>query len=209
MRNPHGKEGIEWNGDWADDSELWTAKAKERLHYEPNTEESDGVFWMTNSDFLQQFKYVYVCRELNEKAGWHCLSITSEWYGNSAAGFPGKLPMVPQFKLTLNDPSDGFISLDQLDESGSAFQGKNLVGWMVSKEQGKIMRKLDKRKMIAKAGINNLKRLSAEVDFDEEGSYTIVCGAAKKMNYPGEGKFELKVYCRDPTATLVKLNHNE
>jgi len=101
LRNPHGKAGIEWNGDWADDSELWTAKAEERLKYKPNTEESDGVFWMSSSDFLQQFKYVYVCRELTEKAGWKCLTIEGDWFGKSAAGFPGKLPMVPQFKLTL------------------------------------------------------------------------------------------------------------
>lgn len=80
---------------------------------------------------------------------------------------------------------------------------------MVSREQGKLMTKIGERRMLAKAGINNLKRLSAEVDFNEEGSYTIVCGAAKKRGYPGEGKFELKVYTRDPNATLVKLNYAE
>jgi len=71
------------------------------------------------------------------------------------------------------------------------------------------MRKIDKRRMIAKAGINNLKRLSSEVEFIDEGSYTIVCGAAKKLGYPGEGRFELKIYVRDPAATLTKLNHQD
>jgi len=41
------------------------------------------------------------------------------------------------------------------------------------------MTKIDKRRMMAKAGITNLKMLSAEVDFEEEYSYTIVCGASK------------------------------
>ena len=78
LRNPHGKSAhtSEWNGDWADDSEKWTAKAKASLNYTPN-DQVDGVFWMPNSDFLNNFKYIYICRELTVKAGWHCQSIDS------------------------------------------------------------------------------------------------------------------------------------
>ena len=80
---------------------------------------------------------------------------------------------------------------------------------MVSREQGKLMTKIDKRKMLTKAGISNLKMLSAEVDFEEDAVYTIVCGAAKKRGYPGEGKFEVKVYTRDPDAKLERLNYTD
>mmetsp|Transcript_19872 Transcript_19872/g.24577 ORF Transcript_19872/g.24577 Transcript_19872/m.24577 type:complete len:81 (+) Transcript_19872:397-639(+) len=80
---------------------------------------------------------------------------------------------------------------------------------MVSREQGKLMMKANMRRILARAGISNIKRLSAEVNFNEEGSYTIVCGAAKTRGSRGEGKFELKVYTRDPNATLVKLNYAE
>lgn len=46
---------------------------------------------MSNSDFLNNFKYIYLCRELNERAGWFSKSINSVWEGPSSAGFPGKL----------------------------------------------------------------------------------------------------------------------
>jgi hypothetical protein len=31
LRNPHGYRGAEWRGDWADESEQWTAPAKSAL----------------------------------------------------------------------------------------------------------------------------------------------------------------------------------
>ena len=213
LRNPHGKTDNtkEWIGDWADDSDQWTAKAKAELEYTPN-EQKDGVFWMGNSDFLSEFKYVYVCRELTEKKGWFVKAINSSWKGPSSAGFPGKLRMVPQFKLTIHAPCSGYISLTQMDDSGSSFKGKNLVGWMVSREQGKVMLKPNKSHMITKAGITDLKILSAEIEFDEKVSYpysfTIICGS-HKAGPDGEGNFELKVYTRDAKMQLEKLNHNE
>lgn len=212
-RNPHGRADYtkEWIGDWADDSEQWTAKAKAELKYTPN-DEVDGIFWMNNSDFLSQFKYVYVCRELTEKKGWYMKAIASGWKGSSSAGFPGKLRQVPQFKLTIHAPCSGYISLTQMDDSGSSFKGKNFVGWMVSREQGKVMPKLNKRNLITKAGISDLKILSSEIEFDEKVSYpysfTIICGSLK-AGPAGEGNFELKVYTRDAKMKLEKLNHNE
>jgi len=70
-----------------------------------------------------------------------------------------------------------------------------------------LMVKIEKRKMLAKAGISNLKMLSAEVEFEEDGVFTIVCGAAQKKGYKGVGKFEIKVFTRDPTMKLEKLNY--
>ena len=99
-----------------------------------------------------------------------------------------------------------------MDDSGSSFKGKNLVGWMVSREQGRIMAKLSKRNLITKAGISDLKTLSSEIEFDEKVSYpytfTIICGSLK-AGPSGEGNFEFKVYTRDPKMKLDKLNHNE
>lgn len=99
---------------------------------------------MSNSDFLNNFKYIYLCRELNARAGWSTKSIEGQWKGASSAGFPGKLRQVPQFKLTLHQPCPGYISLTQKGGSGSSFQGKNFIGWMVSRDQGKLMTKIDK-----------------------------------------------------------------
>lgn len=83
---------------------------------------------------------------------------------------------------------------------------------MVARMQGKIMAKLDKRSLMTKAGISDLKILSQEIEFDEKVSYpysfTVVCGS----RYPGEkgeGEFELKVYARDPRIKIEKLNHHD
>ena len=52
---------------------------------------------------------------------------------------------------------------------------------MVSRNQGKVLAKLDKRALITKAGISDLKVLSSEIEFDEKVSYpytfTILCGS--------------------------------
>lgn len=78
LRNPHGStyDTLEWMGDWADDSEKWTTRAKSRLGYKPPSDINDpnyipdGVFWMSSSDLMQNFKYFYTCRVLTEKEGW-------------------------------------------------------------------------------------------------------------------------------------------
>lgn len=138
---------------------------------------------MNNNDFLHNFKYIYATRELTEKAGWSMKTIDSKWEGISSAGFPGKLRSVPQFKLTIHKPCSGYISLTQKGDFGSAFKGKNFIGWMATRNQGKIVTKLDKRSMITRAGISNLKLLSSEIEFDEKVSYpytfTILCGSNK------------------------------
>lgn len=43
LRNPWGK--FEWNGDWSDNSNLWTDEMKEV--FQPNLDGSDGTFWMS------------------------------------------------------------------------------------------------------------------------------------------------------------------
>ena len=43
IRNPWGK--FEWNGDWSDNSPLWTDELKEI--FKPKLDEGDGTFWMS------------------------------------------------------------------------------------------------------------------------------------------------------------------
>jgi len=59
LRNPHGSGGVEWRGDWSDNSFKWTEKAKKLL--KPEAKE-DGIFWMSLDDFVYEFKALYVCR---------------------------------------------------------------------------------------------------------------------------------------------------
>ena len=64
LRNPHGKNGSEWRGDWSDTCPNWNARMKSKLKYEPRDHE-DGIFYMDAFDFIQQFSYVYICRILS------------------------------------------------------------------------------------------------------------------------------------------------
>ena len=116
---------------------------------------------MANSDFLNNFKYIYLCRELNKKAGWTCLSIDSEWKGDSSAGYPGKkMRTIPQFKLTITQPCSAYISLTQKGNTDSSFKGKNLIGWMVAKLQGKLIAKFDKRTIVTVSAMSDMKVVS-------------------------------------------------
>lgn len=69
LRNPpdYGEEGsMEWNGDWSDESELWTAKIKNRLKH--TNDSDDGTFWMSFDDLCTSFRCLYVCH-------WYVLMI--------------------------------------------------------------------------------------------------------------------------------------
>jgi hypothetical protein len=63
IRNPHGTQGAEWNGDWADGSPKWTEAAKAKVGY---VEGEDGIFWMAVQDFVTEYKNLYVCRTFND-----------------------------------------------------------------------------------------------------------------------------------------------
>ena len=56
MRNPWGH-GVEWRGDWADDSNLWTNELKKQLGW---TSEQDGTFFMTFDDYLSHYSQTTV-----------------------------------------------------------------------------------------------------------------------------------------------------
>ena len=57
LRNPWGK--TEWQGDWSDNSGLWTAELKEELGFIAS---EDGTFWMCVRDFGFHFDGVYINR---------------------------------------------------------------------------------------------------------------------------------------------------
>ena len=49
MRNPSQNKEQEWQGDWSDQSKLWTPKLKKQLNF--TDDDSDGIFWMCFEDF--------------------------------------------------------------------------------------------------------------------------------------------------------------
>ena len=50
IRNPWGEH--EWNGDWSDQSDLWTDELKKACKY---IDADDGTFWMNFQDFQKCF----------------------------------------------------------------------------------------------------------------------------------------------------------
>ena len=69
LRNPHGSKGVEWKGDWSDQSGKWNEEMKKMVGLEVK---EDGIFFMGFEDFLYEFKCAYVCR-IFEKKGWRNL----------------------------------------------------------------------------------------------------------------------------------------
>ena len=58
IRNPWGN--FEWEGDWSDNSVLWTPAMKKALN--TTLEVSDRTFWMSYQDFVKNFVSVNVCK---------------------------------------------------------------------------------------------------------------------------------------------------
>ena len=163
---------------------------------------------MSTMDFLNAFKYIYICRSLKEDDGWHSTVLNGEWKGPSAAGFPGKFRNLPQFSLTLYEPCNAYISLRQ--KSGNAtFRGKNYIAWCIQAEDGERINKINRANIVAKSGLSNLSVMSGEANFGKEFDYpytfTIMCGS-KVAGQGGEGQFELTVYARDPKMKVTPLN---
>ena len=63
IRNPWGK--YEWDGDWSDESDLWTDEMID--HFQPVFDTSDGTFWMSLEDFIMRYDSVNICQVRNWK----------------------------------------------------------------------------------------------------------------------------------------------
>ena len=63
MRNPSQNKEQEWQGDWSDQSKLWTPKLKKQLNF--TDDDSDGIFWMCFEDFKKQYVNVHICKYID------------------------------------------------------------------------------------------------------------------------------------------------
>jgi hypothetical protein len=76
IRNPWGK--FEWDGDWGDNSRLWTDSAKQAFNYRPD--DQDGAFYMCLRDFRRSFEDFSVCyKHDSETRKWKDLSVATEY----------------------------------------------------------------------------------------------------------------------------------
>lgn len=56
LRNPYGRG--EWNGDWSDQSPLWTEEMKDEIEY---VDKNDGMFYMSEKDFKKYYYEIAIC----------------------------------------------------------------------------------------------------------------------------------------------------
>eukprot|EP00347_Sterkiella_histriomuscorum_P016663 403352333 len=78
IRNPWGN--FEWNGDWGDESKLWTPSLEKQVGLQ---KQNDGIFFMNMKDFCHYFGRVQICRiddnfkhssfKCNQSSGSYCL----------------------------------------------------------------------------------------------------------------------------------------
>lgn len=197
LRNPHGNRGVEWNGDWSDDSEMWTQRAKSKCNY---VDSSDGVFWMELDDFMDNYSYLYVCRVLDD---WNHHIIEDEWKGKSAEGLPSaknrtaQLALNPQYELKFNAPGHVFIEMNQFEKI-NMFKGKHFIMFLVQNTKGGKVMRMDRDGILAMSGQpTNLNSISTEFTLTNKMTYpakVTLLAANTEHGKEGEAKFKLKVY---------------
>ncbi|XP_056139950.1 calpain-3 [Lampris incognitus] len=115
INNPWGN--TEWEGPWSDhDSPEWDKVSPAEQQRLDRVSREDGEFWMSVSDFRQNFETLEMCH-LSDTLSlpghsvrpWHCTMHHGNWVSRMSAGGPpsGKWFMQnPQFNLTLLEEDD-------------------------------------------------------------------------------------------------------
>lgn len=105
IRNPWG--GQEWNGDWSDDSPLWTPELVKELGW---AKADDGRFWMNFKDFCKNYEEVVICHVHDD-------------YQLSSLLFTQPSGECTIVQVTLNAPGHFYAVVNQID--GKHFPGQD------------------------------------------------------------------------------------
>ncbi|CAM1510473.1 Fc.00g008080.m01.CDS01 [Cosmosporella sp. VM-42] len=110
IRNPWGQRsesGLgEWYGPWSDGSREWTPYMIQKLRHEFG---DDGVFWMSYSDVLDNFKWIYRTRLFDKR--W---TVVQQWTSLRVSWVTGYLKT--KFIIEIKKEGRVVIVLSQLDE---------------------------------------------------------------------------------------------
>uniref|UniRef100_A0A8C8DQZ6 Zgc:85932 n=1 Tax=Oryzias sinensis TaxID=183150 RepID=A0A8C8DQZ6_9TELE len=109
--NPWGR--TEWKGPWSDSGRLWQTVSLEEQKRLDRVSREDGEFWMSISDFRQNFEVMEVCH-LTEWLGepgssvlpWSCVMHHGNWVPRITAGGGPHQSLFwqnPQFLLVLSE----------------------------------------------------------------------------------------------------------
>eukprot|EP01028_Stygiella_incarcerata_P012975 TRINITY_DN81003_c0_g1_i1.p1 TRINITY_DN81003_c0_g1~~TRINITY_DN81003_c0_g1_i1.p1 ORF type:complete len:1786 (+),score=550.99 TRINITY_DN81003_c0_g1_i1:81-5438(+) len=200
LRNPWGRGGDEWNGDYSDKSDKWDIRLRKKLNVQ---DLDDGAFYMTFEDFTQHFSAVSICRIVTPEE--RRADIHGEWSvvkGNAGGcGNFKTFPTNPQFRLKVVRPCSVFITITQIPRGEAWFKREYAHFGFVVLKGGNI------KKMIARSDVEflpsykNAKALSADVDLSP-GSYTVIPSTFKQNVEAG---FRIEVFSKDESVTFEQL----
>ncbi|XP_076145026.1 calpain-1 catalytic subunit [Alosa pseudoharengus] len=147
IRNPWGE--VEWTGAWSDNSREWES-VDQSVRGRLQKCSEDGEFWMSFSDFLQEFSRLEICNltadalEASNLKKWSTSLYQGEWRRGSTAGgcrnFPATFWINPQFKIALQHPDVSgksdcsfLVALMQKDRRKKRMEGKDMetIGFAV------------------------------------------------------------------------------
>ncbi|KAK7142015.1 hypothetical protein R3I94_011648 [Phoxinus phoxinus] len=214
--NPWG--GMEWNGDWSDESPLWNTVSDQDRKQHLLAE--NGEFWMSMKDFLRTFDNIDICCScpdfLEEKSACHWISKFHQgsWVPGSTAGgcmnHSGTFFTNPQFWLKINEmdkacvqgQSNVLVSLIQIpDKRNRRRASHHGIGFCVfavppeMRSEGKFGSSFfNSRKPVATSGSFQDARQVMRLFRLEPGDYLIV----PSTYIPNEnGEFILSIQCKN------------
>ena len=203
LRNPpdYGEGAPEWQGDWSDNSSLWTKRLRKKLGMVED--EDDHQFWMSFDDFCIIFRCVYVCKAINRRH-WKSNKIQSRWSlaDKTAAGLPSPLnpdcdiTRLPQYSIVVHRPTDVLVKLSQTENGYATLQDPpfHLAVYLCKLENKKhVVDCLTNMSLVTHSG----DPISAyELTLTANllpGKYAVVCALFQRGS---EGPFELEVTSR-------------
>ena len=114
--------------------------------------------------------------------------------------------------MTITKPCDAFILLKQFEKDSAGattFKGKQSIFFMLCKNDGKRIVKLDIQSLVVRSGNPiNLMSVSNDFQFDTSVSYPYTFSllvANTNHGPPGEGEFEVTVYSTDKAMTVEEM----
>lgn len=96
IRNPWGK--IEWDGNWGDNSEVWTQEMLNKLGH---TKADDGMFFMEFKEYLECFGETVIC-QYNDNYKYSYFKATSD---KKAVYYNMKIEQKGEYFITINNVS--------------------------------------------------------------------------------------------------------
>jgi len=189
LRNPWGHK--ESSGAWADGSAEWTMEMIQLLEQK---DADDGSFWMAFEDFLQNYKFLYVCRFFDEQKWPTQWRTDGEWRGATAGGCLNNESGAysPQFTVEVECETDLVVNLSQQEHLMDEKQQFYSIGLQLFNSRGHRVSRKRPGLFLAQnieGGYAAERDVTLDTKLPGKGIYTILVSTFQ----PGlEGKFHLE-----------------